>query len=137
MSLTETEKYMLAGAGGLVAERLADHYARKALSMPIWAFTAVTLGIYFGTHAIGTAVSHYIDPQHGQRRFRDTSNEIYQQMNLARQISDPIASSTDRTILLTKGITVGQQLVKHSGAGRSPTPGPGNYRPYSGRGMRI
>ena len=50
MSLTETEKYMLAGAGGLVAERLADYYARKTFTMPIWALTAVTLGTVSYTH---------------------------------------------------------------------------------------
>lgn len=136
MSLTDTEKYMLAGASGLIAERIADHYSRKALTMPIWAFTAITLGIYFGTHAIGTAVSHKIDSKHGARRYRETSNEIYQQLNLARQITNPSAASTDRTILVTKLAITGQQFRKHSGSGRTPVPGISG-RPYTGRGMLI
>ena len=137
MSLTDTEKFMLAGASGLVAERLADHYARKIVSMPIWAFSAITFGIYFGSHAIGTSLSHRIDSDHGAKRYRETSNEMYQQLNVVRQVTDPGASANDRTILLTKAIIVGQQLVAHSGSGRSPVPGPGFSRPYSGRDMRI
>ena len=47
MKLTQTEKYMLAGASGLVAERLTDAFARKHIGMPFWAFAATSLGISF------------------------------------------------------------------------------------------
>ncbi len=137
MTLTDTEKFMLAGASGLVAEALADSYSRKYIGMPLRVFAAISFGIYFGTHAIGTAVSHRIDPQHGAKRYRETSDEIYQQFNVVRQVTNPVGSSNDRTILLTKAIIVGQQLGLHHASGRSPVPGPGNYRLYSGRGMRI
>ena len=38
MKLTETEKYMLAGAAGVAAERISEYYARKYVGMPLWAF---------------------------------------------------------------------------------------------------
>lgn len=102
MKLTETEKYMLAGASGVAAERLSEYYARKYVGMPLWAFFAVSFGIYFGTHAIGSGISKWIDPEHGVKRYRETSDEIYQQFNLVRQITDPVSSRTDQTSLMTK-----------------------------------
>ena len=84
MKLTETEKYMLAGAAGVAAERISEYYARKYVGMPLWAFFLTGFGIYFGTHAIGTGISKWIDPKKGVQRYRDTSDELYQLFNIPR-----------------------------------------------------
>ena len=100
---------MLAGASGLVAERLTDHLARKHIGMPIWAFAASSFGLYFVSHAVGIGISHSIDPKHGSRRYRETSDEIYQQFNIPSQLSGT-ERYHDRVNLLTKGITIVQAL---------------------------
>lgn len=104
MTLTETEKYMLAGATGVVAERITDAASRKYLQMPFYAFVALAVGTYFTSHAAGIIISNQIDPQKGKQRYRETSDLIYRSVT-------PGFSGTERVDLLTRAILVAKTIL--------------------------
>ncbi len=110
--LTDTEQFMLAGATGVIAERLTDHYSRKYVKMPFYAFVALVTGAYVTTHAVGIIIANQIDRDKGKQRYRDTSDLIYRAFT-------PGFSNTERADLLTRGILVAKTILYNEPSYRS------------------